>query len=114
MMARASAGASVRRNRMCSLLIKQEDSRALAARRPALRAQGGCSKPNARVPYRSPTVEWALMDEQTARAVEDYDRLLRDEKGHLQEFQANLADRLRAAKLTFGGRLLCPFLRPNF
>jgi hypothetical protein len=54
------------------------------------------------------------MDEQTARAVEDYDRLLRDEKGHLQEFQANLADRLRAAKLTFGGRLLCPFLRPNF
>jgi uncharacterized circularly permuted ATP-grasp superfamily protein len=54
------------------------------------------------------------MDEQTARAVEDYDRLLRDEKAHVQELQANLADRLRAAKLTFGGRLLCPFLRPNF
>ena len=54
------------------------------------------------------------MDEQTARAVEDYDRLLRDEKAHAQELQANLADRLRAAKLTFGGRLLCPFLRPNF
>ena len=54
------------------------------------------------------------MDEQTARAVEDYDRLLRDEKAHLQELQEGLADRLRAAKLTFGGRLLCPFLRPNF
>jgi hypothetical protein len=54
------------------------------------------------------------MDEQTARAAEDYDRLLRDEKGHLQELQAGLADRLRAARLTFGGRLLCPFLRPNF
>ena len=54
------------------------------------------------------------MDEQTARAVEDYDRLLRDEKAHAQELQANLADRLRASKLTFGGRLLCPFLRPNF
>jgi hypothetical protein len=54
------------------------------------------------------------MDEQTARAVDDYDRLLRDEKAHVQELQANLADRLRSAKLTFGGRLLCPFLRPNF
>ena len=54
------------------------------------------------------------MDELTARAVEDYDRLLREEKGHVQELEANLADRLRAARLTFGGRLLCPFLRPNF
>ncbi|HVR71435.1 MAG TPA: circularly permuted type 2 ATP-grasp protein [Vicinamibacteria bacterium] len=54
------------------------------------------------------------MDEQTARAVEDYNRLLRDEKAHFQELQTRLADRLRAAKLTFGGRLLCPFLRPNF
>jgi hypothetical protein len=54
------------------------------------------------------------VDELTARAVDDYDRLLRDEKAHVQELQANLADRLRAAKLTFGGRLLCPFLRPNF
>jgi hypothetical protein len=54
------------------------------------------------------------MDEQTARAVADYDRLLTDEKAHLQELQAHLADRLRAAKLTFGGRPLCPFLRPNF
>ena len=66
------------------------------------------------VPGHARTVEWAHMDEQTARAVEDYDRLLRDEKAHAQELQANLADRLRAAKLTFGGRLLCPFLRPNF
>jgi hypothetical protein len=56
----------------------------------------------------------ARMDEQTSRAVEDYDRLLRDEKAHVQQLQADLADRLRAAKLTFGGRLLCPFLRPNF
>jgi hypothetical protein len=54
------------------------------------------------------------MDELTAQAVEDYDRLLTDEKAHLQELQAHLSDRLRAAKLTFGGRPLCPFLRPNF
>ena len=61
-----------------------------------------------------PKIEWAPVDELTARAADDYDRLLRDEKAHVQELQANLADRLRAAKLTFGGRLLCPFLRPNF
>jgi uncharacterized circularly permuted ATP-grasp superfamily protein len=54
------------------------------------------------------------MDETASRAVEDYERLLRDEKAHVQQLQAGLADRLRAAKLTFGGRLLCPFLRPNF
>ena len=54
------------------------------------------------------------MDELTSRAVEDYERLLRDEKAHVQQLQTGLADRLRAAKLTFGGRLLCPFLRPNF
>jgi hypothetical protein len=54
------------------------------------------------------------MDSQVGRAVEDYDRLLRDEKGLVQEMEANLFDRLRAAKLTFGARVLCPFLRPAF
>jgi hypothetical protein len=54
------------------------------------------------------------MDILAARAAEEYDRLLRDEKGIVEEMEASLFDRLRAAKLTFGGRLLCPFLRPNF
>jgi hypothetical protein len=54
------------------------------------------------------------MDELASRAAQDYERLLRDEKAHVQQLQAGLADRLRSAKLTFGGRLLCPFLRPNF
>ena len=54
------------------------------------------------------------MDEQASRAADDYERLLRDAKAHMQQLQAGLADRMRAAKLTFGGRMLCPFLRPNF
>jgi hypothetical protein len=54
------------------------------------------------------------MDELALRAAEDYHALVRDEKGLLEELQGLLADRMRAAQLTFGGRLLCPFLRPNF
>jgi len=54
------------------------------------------------------------MDPATARAVEDYDRLLRDEKELVEEMEDRLFERMRQAKLTFGGRLLCPFVRPNF
>lgn len=54
------------------------------------------------------------MDPVTARAAEDYHRLLRDDQALLQELEANFFERMRAAKLTFGGRVLCPFLRPHF
>ena len=54
------------------------------------------------------------MDPVIARAVEDYDRLLKDEKELVEEMEDRLFERMRQAKLTFGGRVLCPFLRPNF
>src|SRR3989441_3432352 len=54
------------------------------------------------------------MDPLTARAVEDYDHLLKDEKELIEEMDDRLFERMRQAKLTFGGRVLCPFLRPNF
>ena len=54
------------------------------------------------------------MDPIGQRAADDYDRLLKDEKALVQEMEARLFDRMRAAKLTFGGRVLCPFLRPSF
>jgi len=54
------------------------------------------------------------MDEATRRAVEDYHRLLRDDAGLAEELEQRFEGRMREAKLTFGGRVLCPFLRPNF
>jgi hypothetical protein len=54
------------------------------------------------------------MDPITREAREAYDRLLRDEQGLLQEIEERFFERMREAKLTFGGRVLCPFLRPNF
>ena len=54
------------------------------------------------------------MDEATHRAADDYHRLLRDDRGLVEELQHRFFDRMREAKLTFGGRVLCPFLRPNF
>jgi hypothetical protein len=53
------------------------------------------------------------MDPLTARAVEDYHALLRDEAALLQELEQRFFERMRESKLTFGGRVLCPFLRPN-
>jgi hypothetical protein len=54
------------------------------------------------------------MDEATRRAADDYHRLLRDDRALVEELEQRFFDRMRAAKLTFGGRVLCPFLRPNF
>jgi hypothetical protein len=48
------------------------------------------------------------------RAADDYHRLLRDETAFVEEMEARLFDRMRAAKLTFGDRVLCPFVRPAF
>jgi hypothetical protein len=54
------------------------------------------------------------MDEIGDRAALDYDRLLRDDKALSQELEARFAERMTRANLMFGGRLLCPFPRPNF
>jgi len=53
------------------------------------------------------------MDPLTARAIDDYHRLLRDEAALAQELEEHFLDRVRDARLTFGGRVLCPFPRPN-
>jgi hypothetical protein len=53
------------------------------------------------------------MDPLTARAIEDYHALLRDEAALVQELEERFLDRMRQAKLTFGGRVLCAFPRPN-
>ena len=54
------------------------------------------------------------MDPLTARAIDDYHRLLRDDAAVAAELQERFLDRMREARLTFGGRVLCPFPRPNF
>jgi hypothetical protein len=53
------------------------------------------------------------VDPLALRAIDDYHALLRDERALGQELQERFASRMREAGLTFGGRLLCPFLRPN-
>ncbi len=53
------------------------------------------------------------MDEEVARAIEHYHALLRDEKGLREEIESRFLDLMREANLTFGGRVLCPFPRPN-
>jgi uncharacterized circularly permuted ATP-grasp superfamily protein len=55
-----------------------------------------------------------MLDTVTTRAVEHYHKLLRDEKELTQELEEMFFERMRHARLTFGGRVLCPFLRPNF
>jgi hypothetical protein len=50
----------------------------------------------------------------SARAVDLYTRLLRDERALAQEIEENLESRLRAGRATFGGRVLCPFAMPQF
>jgi len=54
------------------------------------------------------------VDPVARRAIDDYHALLRDETAVTQQLQERFAARMREAGLTFGGRLLCPFLRPNF
>jgi hypothetical protein len=54
------------------------------------------------------------MDPAADQAIRDYHALLRDEKGLAQELEERFFDRMRKANLTFGGRMLCSFPRPNF
>jgi hypothetical protein len=54
------------------------------------------------------------MDPISGRAADTYHQLLRDEKALVEEMEARFFEKMRAAKLMFGGRVLCPFLRPSF
>src|SRR5713226_8949364 len=54
------------------------------------------------------------MDPTADQAIRDYHALLRDEKALAQELEEGFFDRMREANLTFGGRMLCSFPRPNF
>ncbi|HVQ31746.1 MAG TPA: hypothetical protein VMV21_19265, partial [Vicinamibacteria bacterium] len=54
------------------------------------------------------------MDDVGQRAADEYHALLRDEKGLREELEASFLARMQKAQLTFGGRTLCPFPRPNF
>jgi hypothetical protein len=53
-------------------------------------------------------------DDVARRAAEDWHALLAAERGLVAELESQFFDKMRAARLTFGGRVLCPFLRPNF
>jgi len=53
------------------------------------------------------------MDEAITRAIQHYHALLRDERGLREELESRFLDRMRESNLTFGGRVLCPFPRPN-
>jgi hypothetical protein len=54
------------------------------------------------------------MDEIAGRARDDYHRMIRDDAALAAELEERFLDRMRSARLTFGGRVLCPFPRPNF
>ena len=54
------------------------------------------------------------VDPLAAQAAEDYHRLLRDDQALVQELESRFFERMREARLTFGGRVLCAFPRPNF
>jgi hypothetical protein len=53
------------------------------------------------------------MDPTSERAVADYHLLLREEKELVAELEEGFLARMREGGLTFGGRVLCPFPRPN-
>jgi len=54
------------------------------------------------------------VDALTTRAAEEYHRLLHDEKALVDELEERFFERIRQARLMFGGRVLCAFPRPNF
>jgi hypothetical protein len=54
------------------------------------------------------------MDDVVRRAADDYHALLRDEAALRDELEDTFFARMQKANLTFGGRTLCPFPRPNF
>src|SRR5499427_10854586 len=50
----------------------------------------------------------------SSAAAEQWDQLLKAELRESPKFTEQFYERLRAAKLTFGNRVHCPFLRPFF
>jgi hypothetical protein len=54
------------------------------------------------------------VDPVALRAADEYDRLLRDETALREELFDRFLERMKAARLTFGGRVHCPFPRPSF
>ncbi len=53
------------------------------------------------------------MDPIADRAIAEYHGLLRDERALAQELEERFFERMGQARLTFGGRMLCSFPRPN-
>jgi hypothetical protein len=53
------------------------------------------------------------VDSLSRRAIEDYHRLLEDDVELRREVEERFLDQLAAARLSFGGRALCTFPRPN-
>ncbi|MCG6921058.1 MAG: hypothetical protein LJF15_08240 [Acidobacteria bacterium] len=53
------------------------------------------------------------MDSISDRAVADYHALVRDDEALAQELEERFFARMRERDLTFGGRMLCSFARPN-
>jgi hypothetical protein len=53
------------------------------------------------------------MDPISERAIADYHALLRDDSALAQELEERFFARMRERSLTFGGRMLCSFPRPN-
>jgi len=53
------------------------------------------------------------MDPISSRAIAEYHALLKDDRALTQELEERFFARMREADLTFGGRLLCAFPRPN-
>jgi hypothetical protein len=53
------------------------------------------------------------MDPISGRAIAEYHALLRDERALAQELEERFLVRMRERSLTFGGRMLCSFPRPN-
>lgn len=54
------------------------------------------------------------MEDWSKRATDAYMSILRDDAGTRQEIEDQLEERFKAASLTFGGRVLCPFAMPQF
>lgn len=54
------------------------------------------------------------MDPLVNRAIDDYHKLVRDEKALVEEQGERFFQTMRDGNLTFGGRVFCPFVRPNF
>jgi hypothetical protein len=53
------------------------------------------------------------MDSISERAIAEYHALLRDDAALAKELEERFLDRMRERSLTFGGRALCSFPRPN-